>query len=266
MYEFVHGGLSTTPHWSRSADLPPGRPLLTPPRQLGGQYHGLCSQEQAIQTSTILPEYPTTRRTTDQGAKVRGHLITTSGPKPPQLKPAQCRGTPSTISLRSGQLHIEQWLWTTSLGLTTSPSTTPPGRAHQITSDHLTLIPGRQSLEHEWIQPTQKFHRDPPASYPSRPLAKSTPAEATPQSAPRQIKRAPERYQGKSTMGPTFRKIHTMRHKIRHSEKDLRIAYNRLNRNSSPLGPWSVLAPRAPPDYSEAPRAAYNATRSLNPR
>ena len=150
---------------------------------------------------------------------MRGHLIITSGPKPPQLKPAQCRGTPSTISLRSGQLHIEQWLWTTSLGLTTSPSTTPPGRAHQITSDYLTLIPGRQSLEHEWIQPTQKFHRDPPASYPSRPLAKSTPAEATPQSAPRQIKRAPERYQGKSTMWPTFRKIHTMRHKIRTSSK-----------------------------------------------
>ena len=174
LYEFVHGGLSTTPHWSRSADLPPWRPLLTPPRQLGGQYHGLCSQEQAIQTSTILPEYPTTRRTTDQGAEVRGHLITTSGPKPPQLKPAQCRGTPSTISLRSGQLHIEHWLWNTSLGLTTSPSTTPPGRAHQITSDHLTLISGRQSLEHEWIQPTQKVHRDPSASCPSRPLAEST--------------------------------------------------------------------------------------------
>ena len=155
---------------------------------------------------------------TDQGAEVRGHPIL---PQQPLLvsslhsSASRCRETPPTISLRSELLHIKQWLRTAALGPTTPPSTTPPGRAHQTTSDHLTLIPDWQSLIHVWIQPTQKFHRDPCASYPSRPLAKSTPAEATPQSAPRQIKRAPERYQGKSTMRLTFRQIHTMRLKIR---------------------------------------------------
>ena len=67
-------------------------------------------------------------------------------------------------------------------------------------------------------------------------------------------------------MRVTFRKIRTMRVEIRQFREMPEYRHNRQNRNSSPLGPWSVLAPRAPPDYSEAPRAAYNATRGLNPR